>query len=426
MRFIAQALYSLFVCALLPVLFGYFLWRSLREPDYRRGWAQRLGFITRREAECIWLHVASVGETQAALPLIERLLSRYSHQQIVISSFTPTGAALVKARLGDRVQSVYLAVDTPFAVARFLQRLRPALGVIVETELWPNLLLSCRARGIPLVLASATLSEKSATAYRRFPGLTLMREAMQAFQVVAAQTEADARRFSALGVQEGKLEVSGNLKFDLNVAPQLEQEATALRKSWAVEQRPLWIAASTHEGEEQAAIACFKALQAKHPEQLLILVPRHPQRFDDVAQQLSAAGLNFSRRSEQQAVLAATQVLLVDTLGEMMLFYALADIAFVGGSLVPIGGHNLLEPAALAKPVITGPYCESQQQLCVLLEAQQALLRVENAADLAATIAALLADEEGCMAKGQAALAVVESNRGSVAKIEDAISRVMP
>ena len=425
MRTISQVFYSLAIYCLLPVLFGYFLWRSLREPDYRRRWLERLGFIQSRAPGCLWIHAASVGETQAAMPLMERLLKRYPERRLVVSSFTPTGAALVRQRLGDRVDSVYLPVDTPLAVARFLRRLQPSAGIIIETELWPNLLLACGSRGIPMLLASATLSERSAKAYRRFPGLRLMCAALQAFQVVAVQTEADAQRFAALGVRDGRIETSGNLKFDLAVDSELPGHAATLRHTWRAIPRPVWIAASTHEGEEQIAINCCKSLQSDYPNQLMILVPRHPQRFDAVAALLTKAELRFARRSLDQAVSEDTQVLLVDTLGELMLFYAMADAVFVGGSLVPIGGHNLLEPAALAKPIITGPYCESQQQLLDLLDARAAVRKVGDEKALLAAIAELLADPDSRQVMGKAANAVVRDNRGSIDSIEGALARIL-
>ncbi len=425
MRFFEQLVYSLVVYLLLPVLFGYFAWRSLREADYRRGWPERLGFIGRHEPGAIWLHAASVGEAQAALPLVERLLKRYPERRVVITNFTPTGAALIKTRLGQQVEQLYLPVDTPLAVARFLRRLRPAMGVIVETELWPNLLLACGRRGLPMLLASATLSERSARRYRRFPGLHLMRAAMQAFQVVAVQSHADANRFMQLGVYEGRIEVSGNLKFDLTVPDDLAGKAATLRHDWSASARPLWLAASTHEGEEQMALAAFDALRPDHPGQLLVLVPRHPQRFDAVAGLLERSNLRFVRRSSGQPVTDQTQVLLVDTLGELMLFYAMADIAFVGGSLVPIGGHNLLEPAALGKPILTGPHYHSQQQLYDLLSEKNAIRCVADQSELIGTLQAMLASPDSCRVMGQDAQAVLAANRGALAAVEGAVTRGM-
>ncbi|MDX1497441.1 MAG: lipid IV(A) 3-deoxy-D-manno-octulosonic acid transferase [Salinisphaeraceae bacterium] len=420
-----RLIYSLLIYCLLPVLFGYFFWRSLREPDYRRGWLQRLGFVPRTEQPSIWLHVASVGETQAALPLIERLIERYPDHRIVVTSFTPTGSALVSARLGERVSNVYLPVDTPCAVARFLRRLRPRIGVIVETELWPNLLLGCKARAIPMVLASATLSEKSARRYLRSPMRGLMSAALQAFHIVTVQSAPDAERFGSLGVRQGRIELSGNLKFDLSVDESLPGQAATLRHNWQAGGRAVWLAASTHEGEEEQVIATFRQLQTRHPNQLLILVPRHLQRFDSVAGIMEKSGLNFVRRSQGETVDSDTEVVLVDSLGELMLFYAMADVAFVAGSLTPIGGHNLLEPAALAKPIVTGPYCESQQQLLDLLAARDAVVQVDTQEELATTIAQLLEDGNRRKEMGQAAQAVVTENRGALSRIEGAVARSM-
>lgn len=420
-----RLLYSLVVYLLQPFLFGYFLWRSRLEPDYRRRWRERLGFIGRRAPGSLWLHAASVGETQAALPLIELLLRRYPERRLVVTSFTPTGAALLRDRLGDRVENVYLPVDTPGAVARFLNRLRPQLGIIIETELWPNLLQACRHRAIPMLLASATLSDASLRRYLRFPGRRLMHAALRAFEVIAVQSREDADRFRVLGVHPGRIEITGNIKFDLELQEGLGGRAMTLRHDWTALSRPVWVAASTHEGEEQIAINAFAALAGQFPDQLLVLVPRHPQRFDAVAALLESSGLIYVRRSRQAPVNEATQVVLIDTLGELMLFYALADVAFVGGSLVPIGGHNLLEPAALARPVLSGPHYESQQQLFAMLEKKQAIRCVTDESTLQQSLGELLASTQQRQAMGQAAQRVVMENRGALARVQGAVTRIM-
>lgn len=420
-----RLLYSLAIYGLLPVLFGYFFWRSLREPAYRQGWLQRFGLISRIHRPCLWLHAASVGEAQAAMPLIARLIEANPGHRLVVTSFTPTGAALVRQRFGERVAQVYLPVDTPGAVRRFLDRLRPEAGIIIETELWPNLLLACRSSGIPMLLASASLSPDSLQRYYRFPGKALMARALQAFDCVAAQTTADEQRLVKLGVAADRIRTLGNLKFDLAVPENLFDEAAAMRRQWHADKRPIWVVASTHEGEEAMILDAFTALLADQPTLLLILAPRHPQRFDAVASLIETRKLSFLRRSDGADCAADTQVLLLDTLGELMQFYALGDVVFVGGSLVPIGGHNLLEPAALGRPVITGPYCESQQQLCDLLQAQDALLRVGDHQALQQAVEALLADTGQRSRMGEAARSVVAGNSGVLQRLETEVQRLL-
>ncbi len=408
--------YNFSVYCLLPLLFAYFAWRSLREPAYRQGWGQRLGF-GRALSGCLWIHAASVGEVQAAAPLIQALRTRVPGLPILLTTFTPAGAAQASRLFGAEVEQRYVPVDTPGAVTRFLTHTRPRLGIIIETELWPNLLRHCARRAVPVLLASAKLSAQSAANLRRFPGEPVLGEALAALAFVGAQSAADAIRYRELGVAAERVEVTGNIKFDLQLPPALKAEGQALRRRWHAEERPVWIAASTHEGEEEQVLQVFAKLRQALPAMLLVLVPRHPQRFARVHELCRRASFSTARHSVQDKVDADTDIVLGDTLGELRTLYATADVAFVGGSLVPIGGHNLLEPTALDVPVIVGPHTEAQHEMMELLSAEGALLQAQNAEDLRAAVTELLtspARRADCARAGQA---VLTRNRGALERV---------
>jgi 3-deoxy-D-manno-octulosonic-acid transferase len=403
--------YSLLIYAAVPVAIAAVLWRGLRDRSYWQGLSERFGGGARMgSAPSIWLHAVSLGEMSAAAPLVSALRLKYPQNPVVLTAATPTGRARAKSLFGDTVDVRFLPYDTPGAVARFLDRIRPRLAIIMETELWPNLYAECERRGVPLALASARLSAKSVSRYRRFGGL--FRGVFSASSLIAAQTQGDAERFIAIGAQSARTHVVGNIKFDI------EPRAEAIRR----ELRGTWIAGSTHAGEEEQVLTAHEALLAEVPDTLLILAPRHPDRFGVVAELLKGRGLRFTRRSEgvprgRIAPDGATQVLLVDTVGELGALYGAADVAFVGGSLVPIGGHNLLEPAALGIAVLTGPYYSNGKDIARLLLAQGAALLVHDARELAAVVRRLLADPAERGRVGATGKQIVESNRGSVARL---------
>ncbi len=390
------------------------LWRSLSDRRYRENFGERFGFGPPQVPGGVWLHAVSVGEVQACAPLVSALRRRHPQLPLTVTTFTPTGAARARALFGDIAQVRFIPFDLPASVHRFLGRVQPQLAVIFETELWPNLYRACRRLRIPLVLASARVSARSVGRYRHLGGL--IRDTLAGAQVVAAQGAADAERFRALGADPGATHVTGNLKFDFELPADIAARGAALRREFAPE-RPLWVAGSTHGGaEEQALIDTVRRLREVAPGTLLVMAPRHPQRFGEAAQALTQSGIDFVRRSGAAGTLGR-EVLLLDTLGELLDFYAAADVAFVGGSLVPVGGHNLLEPAALGVPILTGPHTHNGADIAKLLIERGAAHVVSGPAELAAELTALWRDPALRARMGEAGRACVDSNRGALAKL---------
>ena len=419
-----RRLYSSLIYCAVPFAFAAVLWRGLRDRGYWEALGERFGWGARTDAPpAIWLHAVSLGEMTAAAPLVRALRSRHPHVPWVLTSATPTGRARARALFGDTIEVRFLPYDTPGAVARFLDRARPRLAIIMETELWPNLFAECERRGVPLVLASARLSERSVSRYRRFG--ELFRGLFSASSLVAAQTRADAERFVTIGAQSARTHVVGNIKFDMELSPAAADQGRALRASFGVA-RPVWIAGSTHAGEEEQVLEAQGELEAHRPNALLLLVPRHPDRFLAVAEQLRRRQIRFTLRSSGSAPDEGIQVVLVDTVGELAALYAAADVAFVGGSLVPIGGHNLLEPAALGVPVLTGPHYSNSKDIAELLIREGAARQVNDARGLAAELKLLLADPTERRRIGAIGQRIVEANRGAVARLIDLIEPLLP
>lgn len=412
-----RLLYSGLLYVALPVLIARVALLGLREPGYWRDWRQRLGFVPRRRGggRCLWVHAVSVGEVHAARPIIERLCADDPALEVVLTTTTPSGAATAEALLGERVRRYYFPYDLPDAVNRFLRRARPDLLALMETELWPNLLHACKRAGVPAVLVNGRLSRRSLDGYRRV--LALMREAAASLAAVAAQSADDAARLTAIGVPASRVAVTGSVKFDLAPAASLREEAAALRRRIGVE-RPVWIGGSTHEGEEAILLEAHAAILAERPDAVLILAPRHPRRGAEVAAAIAARGLRLARRSSgDDRTLLGVQVYLLDTLGELGLHYAVADVAFVGGSLVPTGGHNVLEPAALGVPVLVGPHTHNFREIVEWMLARGAAAAVRDGAGLAGAVAALLADPARRAAMGEAGEALVADHRGAVGRV---------
>ncbi|HET7755623.1 MAG TPA: lipid IV(A) 3-deoxy-D-manno-octulosonic acid transferase [Steroidobacteraceae bacterium] len=411
-------LYLLAVYLSAPIVSAMLLWRGLRDRSYWSHFGERFGFGPRAAPGGLWVHAVSVGEVQACAGLVSALKRRYPELPVTITTFTPTGAARARALVGELAGIRYVPYDLPGAVRRFFRRVQPQLAVIFETELWPNLYRECGRRRIPLVLASARVSARSLGRYRRLG--TLFRDALAQASVVAAQGAADAERFRALGAGAGSTHVTGNVKFDFELPPDIAERGRRLRMQYAPRGRPVWVAGSTHGGgEETAVLAAQRRVRAVHPAVLLVLAPRHPARCPEVAQELERAGVNFARRSQPWPARPGHEpdVLLLDSLGELLDFYAAADVAFVGGSLVPVGGHNLLEPAALGVPILTGPHNFSAEEVARLLIARGAAAVVHDADELAAGVSALLADPAARARIGALARASVEVNRGALAKL---------
>lgn len=403
-------LYSFLFYLALPYLFFRLWLRSLRQPDYRKRLAERLGYYPFKLDNCIWVHAVSMGETIAAVPLIKALQARYPSIPLLVTTMTPTGAAKVKAAFGDSVSHAYLPYDLPGAVNRFLTTMQPLIGVIMETELWPNLLAACRKKNIPVCLVNARLSEKSAQGYQRVAPLT--RGMLQNLTVIAANGQPDANRFIALGAPKDRVTITGNMKFDLELPADLASKSDALRATLGKD-RFIWIAASTHEGEETIILAAHQQLRAHNPQALLILVPRHPDRFDTITR-LSEQTFVTARRSLQQDCKPETAVYMGDTMGELMLMYGAADVTFVGGSLIPRGGHNILEPGALEKPVLAGPHLFNFAEISELFFAAQALITVTDAEALAAQLVLLMQDPQERTRRGQRAHSVIDANKGAL------------
>jgi len=403
------------------------LWlRARKAPAY----AQRIGERFARglppmQRGGIWVHAVSVGESIAAAPMIRALLARYPQLPITITCMTPTGSERIQSMFASepRVQHCYLPYDFPWAAGRFLDHIQPKIGVIMETELWPNHIHQCAKRGIATVLANARLSERSARGYGRFAGLT--RPMLAEMSLIAVQTETEAQRFRDLGARPECVTVTGSIKFDLTIDPQLLARATQQREAWQTAQRPVWIAASTHAGEDEVILAAHRKLLESHSDALLILVPRHPERFNSVFELSRQQGFNSVRRSKAETVVSDTSVLVGDTMGELLFLYALADIAFVGGSLVPNGGHNLLEPAALDKPVLSGPHLFNFLEIAAMLRSAGALEEVSDAAGLAATVQRLIEQPEQAKTMADAGLAVMKANQGALQKLLDGIGRLI-
>jgi len=410
-----RRLYSVAISCAAPFAFAVVLWRGLRDRSYWQGLAERFGYGPPVSAPTVWLHAVSLGEMSAAAPLIRGIRARYPQLPLLLTTATPAGRGRARALFGDMVDIRFLPYDTAGSVRRFLARIEPRLAIIMETELWPNLFRQCARRGVPVVLASARLSAKSVSRYRRLG--KLFSGVFTANVLVAAQSAEDAERFQSIGSAQSRTHVSGNVKFDLQLDPGILDQGRRLRSDYGGA-RPVWIAGSTHAGEEEQVLEAHARLLADRPNALLLLVPRHKDRFVAVAELLARRGVRFARRSSS-AVPAAdgSEVLLVDTVGELARLYASADVAFVGGSLVPIGGHNLLEPAALGLPVLTGPFQFNSREIATLLLRRGAALEVSDARELAAAVRRLFDDPGERLRIGAIGRDIVASNRGSVARL---------
>ncbi len=424
-----RAIYSLATRLIAPPAFAIVLLRGLRDRAYWERPAERFGWGPRLAAPALWLHAVSMGEVAAAAELVRALRARHPGVPFVLTTSTPTGRARAQALFGDDIDIRFLPYDTPGSVRRFLDRVRPRVALILETELWPNLVRGCRRRDIPVVFASARITAKSVSRYALLG--SLFRETLAASALIAAQTPEDAERFIAAGADRARTRVVGNVKFDMRLGGSLRDRGRELRSGY-LGPRPVWIAGSTHAGEEEQVLAAHEPLRLVLPGLLLLLVPRHPQRFESVAALLSRRGLRFERRSAAgtmppgaSTVRPDADVLLVDTVGELTSFYAAADAAFVGGSLVPVGGHNLLEPALLGVPVITGPHTANAKDIARLLLERGGAVEVADPPALADALRRLLQDPAARARVVQAAREVVEAHRGTVARLVDLIDPLL-
>ncbi len=419
----ARRLYTLFFFLCLPLILLRLLYRAIKAPAYARRWAERFALGGDVRSGGIWVHAVSVGESIAAAPMVRELLKRYPALPITVTCMTPTGSEQIRKLFGGQVGHAYLPYDLPWLQRRLLRRLQPKIGIIMETELWPNLVAEAGRARVPLVLANARLSARSARGYQRVGAL--VRPMFAALDWVAVQSQAEALRFIELGVGREQMQVTGSIKFDFRPDPQQVQQAQELRARWGSD-RPVWIAASTHAGEDEQVLRAHRQVLDTLPDALLILVPRHPERFDSVARQVSETGFGMVRRSSGALPAADQQVLVGDTMGELVFLYACADLAFVGGSLVPNGGHNYLEPAALGLPVLSGPHRFNFTEISELLEGAGALQVVADEGALAVAVQQWLQDSSARQRAGQAGQAVVADNQGALERLLQGIDRLLP
>ncbi len=406
----SRTIYTALIYLLLPFTPLKLLWRGRKQPEYLAHWSERYGFYkTSISKPVIWLHTVSVGETRAAEPLVKALLQQYPNHQILLTHTTPTGRATSEQLFGDQVIRVYLPYDLPFAVKRFLNRFKPAIGVIMETELWFNLIARCKQQAIPLLLVNARLSEKSARGYQKLG--KVVRQGVMNLTAIAAQTAQDAARLQQLGA--GSVSIVGNIKFDVAPHEEAAEKGVQLRKLFG-NQRPVFLAASTRDGEETQILAAVA--EANIPNLLTVIVPRHPQRFDEVADLLKKNAVNFVRRSElSDAALVSPEIAFVlgDSMGEMFSYYASCDVAFIGGSLLPLGGQNLIEACSMGKPVLIGPHTFNFEQATEMAIAAGAAERVADSNDLARHLELMFVDHEKRNGMCAAALRFSAENRGA-------------
>jgi 3-deoxy-D-manno-octulosonic-acid transferase len=418
-----RGLYSAALYVLVPVTVYHLIWRGFRQPAYLQHWGERYGaYRTRPTDPVLWVHAVSVGEVNAAAPLVDALLARHPRERLLVTTITPTGSARVRAIWGERVDHVYLPYDLPGAVSRFLRHFRPRIGLVLETELWPNLLFGCRDHGVPALIVNGRLSERSLQGY----GLLkpLLGRALRSLRGIVAQSETDAGRFLRLGASPRSTVVGGNLKFDIAADPSAHAFAQEFREANGA--RPTWIAASTHPGEEAAVLALHRRLRQRWPGLLLLWAPRHPERFRPVAHLAAQAGFRTATRQMTHQPDAADDVFVVDTLGELARFYACADVAFVGGSLEDIGGHNLLEPAAAGTAMVTGPYLRNFADIAAQLEAAGALRIGADEAAVGDALEALLADAGARATMARAAQELLAEGRGALQRTLGFVDAMVP
>lgn len=403
--------YTLLVYLLLPYIVFHLLWRGRKQPGYLRHVFERFGYYPVAplpRQPIIWLHAVSVGETRAAVPLIESLLHRYPHHRILLTHMTPTGRETGVNLFGERMARCYLPYDFPWAIRRFLRHFQPEIGLLMETEIWFNLVAECREAKIPLLLVNARMSEKSALKFARAP--TLTRTALAGLTCIAAQTASDAQRLKSLGAPT--VEIMGNLKFDISPPPAMLELGATFRAHYGAA-RPVFLAASTRDGEEALLLDTVSDI----PDLLTVIVPRHPQRFEIVAQLLETRGIRFQRRSANQPIQPETRIVLGDSMGELFAYYAACDVAFIGGSLLPYGGQNLIEAASLGKPVLIGTHTYNFAEATELAVTEGAAVRVADNVELARELEKLLPDTANRAAMAQAGLRFCRQHRGATERL---------
>ena len=400
---------------MVPLLIWRLFRRGFRDHDYWQRWGERFGYSDQPELlDCVWIHAVSVGEVQAAVPLVEHFLSQAKPHPVVVTTMTPTGSSRVRKLFGNRVHHVYAPYDLPGAVNRFLYRINPMKAIIMETEIWPNLISWCYKRNVPLILANARLSERSAKGYRRIPRLGKL--ALKRISFIAAQSDADKQRFLSIGANKERIAVTGSIKMDIDLPASLREQGAVLRRRIGLD-RAIWVAASTHHGEEEQVLGAFRRIRENIPQSLLVLVPRHPERSDEVEALCRQRDYEVLVRSRERGDEQIRDVYLIDTLGELTQFFAACDAAFIGGSLVPIGGHNMIEASALGVAVVFGPHLHNFQEISTqLLEANAARI-IHDSDELAQTMTGLLKDANLRHQLGENGKQYIESNRGALQRL---------
>jgi 3-deoxy-D-manno-octulosonic-acid transferase len=419
-----RAFYTLLFYLLTPFIMLRLLWRGIKAPAYRRRWNERFGFYCKTYPQnVVWFHAVSVGEAEALFPLLRVLLARHPYWKLLITTTTPTGSARVRATFGGLAEHVYLPYDMPFVIRRFLATFNPRLAVIMETEIWPNLYAEYGKRQIPLFLINARLSEKSARGYRKVP--SLIRPALANVSLIAAQTGDDAERFVHIGAKPEAVRVMGNMKFDIEIAEETITKGQQLKSS-VFGERFVWIIASTHKNEEALFLDLYSQIKAKITDLLLVIVPRHPERFIEVRKLCEERRLNVVMRTSGKPCTAETDVYIADTMGELKMLYAAADVAFIGGSMVPVGGHNLLEAAAVGVPVMFGPYMANFKEIAAGVLERKAAFQCRSREEIVSTILSLHADSGQREELANRARAFLRENRGAIAAIAELIKTAMP
>ncbi len=423
-----RRLYSLLIFLALPIVFLRLFLKGRKNSMYRQRWKERLGIVPKQKKDndnqkIIWIHAVSVGEVEATVPLVKKLFAEFPDLKIIMTTTTPTGAETVKRRYADeyddRVVHYYASYDVVYFLQRFIDRIKPELLIIMETEVWPNMIYICQKNKLPVILANARMSANSAKGYQRISKLSV--PMFSGLSVIAAQTGLDAQRIISLGIEPDRVAVTGSLKFDQHLPEGIEQRSAKLKKQIG-SQRPVWIAASTHPGEEDQILIAHRQILKILPDCLLILVPRHPERFEEVFKRCEEYSVNTSRRSLNETI--DGQVYLVDTMGDLMLCYGAADVAFVAGSLTSIGGHNLLEPASLGLPVLMGPYTFKIEKIFQIFLDADAAFRINNAIELEQKVLYLLEHDQERVEYGNNARKLVKKNQGAAGRHLELIKKL--
>jgi 3-deoxy-D-manno-octulosonic-acid transferase len=408
-----RRLYSVLIYLAIPFILLRLWWRSRKSPAYNRRWRERFALenVPKEWQHGLWVHAVSVGEVLASVPLVKAIHQQYPHLPVVMTTMPPTGSARVKANFADSVFHVYVPYDIPGVINRFLNKVQPRAVMILETELWPNILHYCKKRNVPVMMANARLSEKSFLGYAKFAKAT--KDMMSAITILATHAKADAERFAKLGMDENRITVTGSIKFEIKIAASILEQADVLRNQLGGN-RLNWIAGSTHEGEDVQVLEAHKTVLKDFPNALLVLTPRHPERFNNVYELAKKEGFNVARRSAGEPCTTDTQVYIGDTMGELMLFFAAVDLAFIGGSLVNSGGHNLLEPASLGVASLTGPSNFNFADITKMMLNAKAVRQVDNSYALAQQVINLFHHSTARAEMGERGRQVIEQNKGAL------------